>query len=89
MCSGVFRLKTFWKVERGHQGGSSKIGQNSIWVKPDIFKKAAPTVAKILGGVKFQHFGPPLSANKVLLTAESGVGPKLTKISGWRKTRTS
>ena len=25
--------------------------------KPDIFKKGGPKMAKISGGVKFQHFG--------------------------------
>ena len=47
-------------------------------------------MAKNLGGVKFQHFGPPLWPKKVLLTAEKvGFGPKLTKKSGGVKTRIS
>ena len=32
--------------------------------------REGPKMAKILGGVKFQHFWPPLRPKKVLLTAE-------------------
>ena len=39
-------------------------------VKPDIFKKAAQKWPKFWVVEKFQHFGPPSSAKKVLLTAE-------------------
>ena len=33
-------------------------------VKPDIFERAAQKKAKILGGVKFQHFWLPLRPKK-------------------------
>ena len=81
---GVLGVDDILEGQKGYDGGGPKNGQNSIWGKTGHLQEGDPKMAKILGGVKFQHFGPPLRPKKVLLTAEkSGVGPKLTKISRW------
>ena len=60
-------------VKRVTREGTPKWPKFNKGVKPDIFKRAAQKMAKILGGVKFQNFGP-LYRPKVLLTAaKSGV----------------
>ena len=58
-------------------------------VQRDIFFEGGPKKAKIFGGVKFQHFGPPLRPKKVLLTAEKLGRPNIDENFGWGKTRTS
>ena len=47
--------------QKGDQGGD---GQNSTWCKTGHLKNYRQKMAKILGGVKFQHFGPPLRQTK-------------------------
>ena len=46
-------------------------------------------MAKILGGVKFQHFGPPLWPKKCFKQLKKWGRPKIEEKIGWSKTRIS
>ena len=48
-----------------------------------------PKMAKILGGVKFQHFGPPLWPKKCFKQLKKWCRPKIDEKIGWGKTRKS
>ena len=58
-------------------------------VKPDIFKREAPKMAKISGGVKIQDFGPPLRPKKCFKQLKKWGRPKIDEKIGWGKTRLS
>ena len=74
---------TFWKVKTvTGEGRVGQNGENSLWGKTGHLQESGPKMAKMLGGVNFQHFGPPLRPKKCFQQQKNGVGPQLTNISG-------
>ena len=86
-CSGVFRVHDILDGQKGDQGGP-KMAKIHHGVKPDIFK-TAPKMAKVLGGVKFQHLGLPLRPKKCFSQMKKGGRPKIDENFGWCETRIS
>ena len=75
-CSGVQVLLTFLKVKKVTKEGTQN-GQNSTWGKTGHPQEGGQKMAKILGGVKFQHFGPRLWPEKCFKRLKKWGRPKI------------
>ena len=62
----MFRVDDILEGQKGDQGGGPKLAKIQCGVKPNIIKRATQ-MAKFLGGLKFQLFGPPLRPLSQLL----------------------